>query len=172
MKKFFAAKSVFAFLIPAALLFSFTSPADRANFSGDWKLDESKSELGEFGGRVARSLKTEQKENNITIARTTPGFNGGDPVTTTFTLTYDGKVTESEGFGGSKRKSTAKWSDDGLTLTINNVTNFERDGQSFEIKSTETWTMTKMVYFLLSLIPIHRGVRVLQKLFIQNNSNR
>jgi hypothetical protein len=138
MKKMF-----FSFLVPAIFLVSFTTVADRANFSGDWKLDESKSELGEFGGRVARSLKTEQKENEITITRTTPGFNGGDPVTTTVTLMYDGKVTESEGFGGAKRKSTAKWSGDGQTLTVNNTIVFERDGQTSEFKSTETWTMTK-----------------------------
>jgi hypothetical protein len=138
MKKMF-----FSFLMPAVVLFSFTTLADRANFSGDWKLDESKSELGEFGGRVARSLKAEQKENEITITRTTPGFQGGDPVTTTITLTYDGKVTESEGFGGAKRKSTAKWSEDGQALTVNNTTIFERDGQTSEFKSTETWTLTK-----------------------------
>jgi hypothetical protein len=143
MKKFFSGKTVYSLLIPVAFLLSFTTVAYRANFSGDWKLDESKSELGEFGGRVARSFKVEQKENEITIARTTPGFNGGDPVTSTVTLTFDGKVIESEGFGGSKRKSTAKWSDDGLTLTVNNTTIFERDGQTNEFKSTETWTVTK-----------------------------
>lgn len=136
-------KILFSFLIPSVLLFSFTTLADRANFSGDWKLDESKSELGEFGGRVARSLKADQKENEITITRTTPGFNGGDPVTTTVTLSYDGKVTESEGFGGSKRKSTASWSADGQTLTVNNTIIFDRDGQTSEFKSTETWTLTK-----------------------------
>ena len=89
-----------------------------------------------------RSRQT-QKDNDITIERTTPGFNGGDPVTTTVTLTFDGKVTESEGFGGSKRKSTASWSADGSTLTVNNTTIFERDGQTNEFKSTETWTLTK-----------------------------
>ncbi|HYO21350.1 MAG TPA: hypothetical protein VER36_03025 [Flavisolibacter sp.] len=26
---------------------------DRANFSGEWKLNEQKSELGQFGGRMA-----------------------------------------------------------------------------------------------------------------------
>jgi hypothetical protein len=143
MKKFFFSNTMFTLLIPAVILFSFTTFADKANFSGDWKLDEAKSELGDFGGRVARSLKADQKDNSITITRTTPGFNGGDPVTTTITLTYDGKVTESEGFGGSKRKSTASWSDDGSTLTINNTINFERDGQASEFKSTETWTLTK-----------------------------
>jgi len=115
MKKFSFKKMLYALLIPSVVLFSFTTLAERVNFSGDWKLDESKSELGEFGARVARSVKAEQKDNAITISKTTPGFNGGDPVTTTVTLTYDGKVTESEGFGGSKRKSTASWSDDGST---------------------------------------------------------
>jgi hypothetical protein len=133
-------RSFYSLLIPALFLLSFTKMADRANFSGDWKLNESKSELGDFSGFVARSLKVEQKENAITITRTTPGFNGGDPVTTTVTLSYDGKITESEGFGGSKRKSTAKWSADGLTLTVNNTITFERDGQTNEFKSTETWT--------------------------------
>ena len=91
-------RSLYSLLVPALLLFSFTKMADRANFSGDWKLNESKSELGDFSGFVARSLKVEQKENAITITRTTPGFNGGDPVTTTVILSYDGKITESEGF--------------------------------------------------------------------------
>src|SRR5436189_3155040 len=142
MKKFSFKKMLYALLIPSVVLFSFTTLAERVNFSGDWKLDESKSELGEFGARVARSVKAEQKDNAITISKTTPGFNGGDPVTTTVTLTYDGKVTESEGFGGSKRKSTASWSDDGSTLTVNTTTTFERDGQTSEFKGTEAWSMT------------------------------
>lgn len=143
MKNFFSAKALFLLLIPAALLFSFTTIADKVNFSGDWKLDEAKSELGQFGSRVARSVKADQKADAITITKTTPGFNGGDPITSTITLTYDGKVTDSEGFGGSKRKSTAKWSDDGQTLVISNSTIFERNGETTEFKSTETWTLTK-----------------------------
>jgi len=142
MKKLFYGKTLLSLLIPAVILLSFTTVADHANFSGDWKLNEGKSELGDFGARVARSLKAEQKDNAITITRTTPGFNGGDPVTTSLTLTFDGKVTESEGFGGSKRKSTASWSDDGKTLTVSTTTTFERDGQTSEFKGTEAWSMT------------------------------
>lgn len=143
MKQFFSGKTLYALLVPTLFLFSFTIGTDKVNFSGDWKLDEAKSELGDFGARVARSLKADQKPDAITVTRVTPGFNGGDPVTTTLTISYDGKVTESEGFGGSKRKTTAKWSDDGQTLTISNTTLFERDGQTNEFKSTETWTLTK-----------------------------
>jgi len=144
MKKILLFKPLRAVLtFGMVMLCSFALHAQRASFNGDWKLDEAKSELGEFGGRVARSIKAEQKEDAITTTRVNPGFNGGGPVTTTFKVTFDGKVAESEGFGGSKRKSTAKWSEDGKTLTINSTMNFERDGQSFEIKSTENWTITK-----------------------------
>lgn len=143
MKNFLFGKSLPALIaVTMVVCSSFTLSAQRTGFSGDWKLDESKSELGDFGARAARSIKTEQKDDAITVTRTTPGFNGGDPVTTTISLPFDGKVVESEGFGGSKRKSTAKWSEDGKTLMINSTMNFERDGESFEIKSTENWTVT------------------------------
>ena len=137
-------KLLFSLIAPAAILFSFTSMPDHASFSGDWKLNEGKSELGDFGGRFApRSIKVDQKQDNITIAKTRQGFNGGDPVTTSMTLTFDGKETETTGFGNSKTKSTAKWSDDGQALMIGSTTSFERDGQTSEFKGTETWTLTK-----------------------------
>jgi len=142
MKKLFFNKVLYALLIPAAMLFSF-KVSDRVNFSGEWKLDEAKSDLGNFKNFAARTIKVDQKETEITISRTSPGFNGGEPVVRTATLTYDGKVSESTGFGGSKIKSTAKWSDDGQSLTINSSFVFERDGQTNEFKSTETWTLAK-----------------------------
>lgn len=142
MKKYFS-KQLLSFLIAPALLLSFTSVPDRVNFSGEWKLNEGKSELGDFGGRfAARTIKVEQKEDAITIAKTAPSFGGGD-ATTTETLTFDGKESETTVFGNSKKKSTAKWSDDGQTLTISYSILFERDGQTNEFKGTETWTLTK-----------------------------
>jgi hypothetical protein len=60
MKKILLSNICYALLIPCFLLFSFTTVNNRANFSGDWKLDESKSELGNAAGRTARSLKAEQ----------------------------------------------------------------------------------------------------------------
>lgn len=144
MKKFLSGKFSFAIVaFVLVILCSFRFMPDRAKFSGDWKLDAAKSELGEFGGRAATSIKIEQKDTAVSISRTSPGFNGGDPVTTSMTLPYSGATVETEGWGGSKRKSTAQWSADGQTLTITNNTHFERDGQSFDIKSTENWTLTK-----------------------------
>lgn len=138
-------KKVMLFLILPAIIFSFTvRPADKAVFTGSWKLNESKSDLGDFGGRfAARKIKADQKDDAITISKTTPGFNGGDDITNTETLTFDGKVSESTVFGNAKRKSTLKWTDDGKSFVVSNETNFERDGQSFEVKGTDTWTLSE-----------------------------
>ena len=150
MKQLLFNKVLYAFLIPVAMFFSFTTVADKVNFSGDWKLDEAKSELGNFAGFAARVIKVQQKDSAITISRTIAGFNGGDPMTTTNTIFIDGRVTESDGFGGTKIKSTGKWSDDGQAFTINSAFTFDMNGQSNDVKLTEAWTLTKEG--LLSLI--------------------
>ncbi len=143
MKSFFFSRLLYAILIPASMLFSFTTIVDKTNFTGDWKLDEAKSDLGNFAAFAARAIKAEQKDSSITISRTVNGFGGGDPITSTVTIFYDGRVTESEGFGGSKIKSTGKWSDDGQAFTISSVFIFDMNGQSNEIKVAETWSLTK-----------------------------
>lgn len=163
----FLPKQLLPFLIAPALFLSFIAMPDRANFSGEWKLNDGKSELGDFGGRfAARSIEVEQKEDAITISRTTPGFNGGDPVTASQTLTFDGKESESTVFGNSKRKSTAKWSDDGQTFIINSTTMFERDGQTTEFKATETWTITKEgSLFLVTVSSSPRGENTIKAVY-------
>ena len=156
--KFFSVRKLSMLLVAPAIFMSFTFNADKANFSGEWKLNEGKSELGEFGARfTATAIKVDQKESDITIARTTPGFNGGDPVTTSLTLTFDGKVAESTVFGSAKRKSTAKWSDDGQSLVINHTTTFERDGQTNEFKGTETWSMKDGALSVVTVSSSPRG---------------
>jgi hypothetical protein len=135
-----SAKKSMAYALLAAILFSFTVRPDKANFSGSWSLNEGKSELGNFGRFAARKIKAEQKDDAITIAKTAPSFNGDD-VTTTETLTFDGKTSESTVFGTSKKKSTVKWSDDGKALTITYTIAFERNGQTFDVNGTETWTL-------------------------------
>jgi hypothetical protein len=133
-------------LIAPALLLAFTSRPDKANFAGNWTLNESKSELGEFGGRfAARKIKVDQKGDAITIAKTSPGFNGGEDVTRTETLTFDGKATESTntgGFGNSKRKATLKWTPDERSFSIEYSTSFEGNDGPIEIKGVETWTLS------------------------------
>jgi len=133
-------KRLSAFLVAPVLLFSFTTLPDKANFSGEWKLNEGKSDLGQSAPWAPRKIKVEQKADAITISKTAPSFSGED-VTVTETLPFDGKEVETTVFGNSKRKATAKWSDDGQTLTITFNVMLDFNGQTTEIKGTETWVL-------------------------------
>jgi hypothetical protein len=145
MKRYIS-KSMLALLVTPALLLSFVLMPEKSKFEGSWKLNESKSELGDFGGRFApRKIKVEQKDDAITIAKTTPGFNGGEDVVRTETLTFDGKTVESTsqgGFGKSKRKASIKWSADDKSFVITQNTSFEGQDGPIEISGTETWTLS------------------------------
>jgi len=122
------------FIAPAILL-TFAA-TDNSNFSGDWTLNESKSDMGQFANFVPRKIKVDQKTDSITISKTSSGFNGED-VTQTETLSYDGKDTESTIFENSKRKAKAQWSDDGKTLTITFTLMLDFNGQVTEVTGTE-----------------------------------
>jgi hypothetical protein len=120
----------------AAVLFA------NADLSGEWKLNEQKSELGQFGGRMAaRKLKVTSGADTISIERTSVTPNGEER-TTTEKLTFDGKEIETTIFGNNKKKSTAQWATDGQTLNVNSVIVFDRNGEQMEIKVTEAWKLT------------------------------
>ena len=65
----------------------------------------------------------------------------GNDFTMSETLSYDGKETKTTIFGTSTRTASAKWSDDGQTLTIAYLLNLDFNGQAMEIKGTEAWTL-------------------------------
>jgi hypothetical protein len=112
------------------------------NFSGEWKLNEQKSELGEFGERFApKKLKVDAKTDSMSCERTLTS-QSGEEVKSIIKLTFDGKETEGIAFGNSKRKSTAKWSDDGQSLLVNSTIFFDQNGQTTEIKVNEVWKLT------------------------------
>ena len=135
-------KKILSLLTVSVALLSFTFLPDKANFSGDWKLNEGKSDFGQRGARFAtKEIKADQKADAITISRTTPGFNGGEDVTTTETLTFDGKEVTGTGFGNSTRKSTLKWAGDEQSFSIATNTTMDRNGQTMTFNSTETWTL-------------------------------
>src|SRR3982750_2186663 len=110
-RNFLLATSVFVLTTAATII------AANANFTGEWNLNEGKSDLGQFGARfAAKKLKIDGQNDAMNVERFTTNQNG-DQVTTKEKLTYDGKESESTVFGNAKRKSVAKWSDDGQTLT-------------------------------------------------------
>lgn len=114
------------------------------NLSGEWKLNEGKSDLGQFGRGAAKKIKVESHDaQGISFERTTTNQNGEDVVRKE-KLTFDGKEVESTatgGFGTSKTKATAKISDDAMDVSSTVI--FERDGQPMEMKRKETWKLSE-----------------------------
>jgi len=134
----------------AALLFvSFTfaghgNKITAVDLSGNWQLNESKSDFGEFGSRfAAKSIKIDQDASSVTIAKNITTFNG-ENTTRTEKLGFDGSATETAlGIGNSKRKATAKWSEDGNVLIVTYTVFFDFNGQSGEMPGTETYTLSE-----------------------------
>lgn len=112
-----------------------------ADFKGEWAFNEGKSKLSEGRFRMnAQKIKVSADGDALVIERTSNSPNG-ESVTTSEKITTDGKQTESTVFGNSKKVSTAAWSASGEELTINATIKFERDGNTFEIKSVEVWKL-------------------------------
>jgi hypothetical protein len=133
-------KKIIGFLIVPVLFFSFNKLPVRTDFSGEWKLNEAKSDLGQMANYEPRTIKITQTADSISITKIAPGFNGDD-VTLSETLSFDGKETKSTIFGTSTRTASSKWSDDGQSLTITYDLMLDFNGQQTEIKGTETFTL-------------------------------
>jgi hypothetical protein len=109
----------------------------KANFSGSWTLNESKSTMPQGGGAGGqrmggRNFTIKQDANTLTRITTNQD---GEQREAKYTL--DGKETvTSTGRGDSK--STAKWSADGKSLTITTKSTFNGN----ERTSTAVWSLT------------------------------
>jgi hypothetical protein len=109
------------------------------NFTGSWALNESKSNFGDAQFRMAATtLVVKQDANALSVDRVMPGFDGGE-MKTTGKYTLDGKVCENTGMMDMKTKSTVTMAADKKSFVIASTTIFDMNGESMEIKSTETW---------------------------------
>ena len=112
-----------------------------ADFKGEWTFNEKKSKLSEGRFRMnAQKIKVTADGDALVIERTSNTPNG-ETRSTSEKITFDGKPAESTVFGNSKKVSTAAWSANGEELTINSTINFERDGNTFEVKTVEIWKL-------------------------------
>ncbi|MEN9686082.1 MAG: hypothetical protein RLZZ28_1868 [Bacteroidota bacterium] len=134
---------ILSLLLMSTTFFAFTHPANKqANFSGSWVLNESKSELGQFGARGASSkIEVDQKSESVTINRTGVSFSTGETIVSGVTLPNDGKEVESMFLGSSKMKSSLKWAADGNSFAISYSIAFEMNGQTFDITGNEKWSL-------------------------------
>lgn len=136
-------KSRFAAILLAGIAIMGTAATIivNADFKGEWTFNEKKSTLSEGRFRMnAQKIKVSADGDAIVIERTSNTPNG-EARTTSEKITTDGKSSESTVFGNNKKVSTAAWSASGEELTIKSTTNFERDGNTIEIKSVEIWKL-------------------------------
>ena len=121
----------------------------RANFFGEWKLNKSKSELaGQFpvcifgeGDRMfSNTMKIAGYKDFLTV-QVTSSSPEWPPVKTQEKLIFDGKEREATVFGSPRNESTARWSDDGQTMTVNSLKSFYTKGKTPDIKVKEVWKL-------------------------------
>ena len=135
-------KKLTAIMVAPVLLLSITSKKN-VDFSGEWKLNQSKSEMGQFATIVPLKVKAEQKADALSITKTSTSFDGSGEITASETLGFDGKEVETTVVpGNSKRKASAKWSADGQTLTISYTLQLDFNGETTEVKGKEIWTLS------------------------------
>ena len=176
MKKWVVALAVLAFAVP--MLFS--QATGKVDFSGTYNLNREKSDFGQppqgapgagggqppaggggggMRGRMTPSqLKVTQAGNDLTVDRIVKVEYQDDRVTTD-KLTLDGKECELPGFGNSVRKMTATWSADGTALTVISNSVFEREGNKFEMSTTEVWTLKEGALVIDTTSKTPRGER-------------
>jgi len=104
-----------AFFLFAALLFSVVVSA-QMDFSGSWKLNKSKSKLGDQFSMAPKEMVVVQKGTDMNVEKLSE-FQEQE-ITTKDKLTLDGKECINDGMMDTKKKSTATWNSDKKSLKI------------------------------------------------------
>jgi uncharacterized protein YdeI (BOF family) len=124
----------FVFIIALAFL-SATAFGQKVNFSGDWKLNESKSELGYEFSLAPKAMTVEHTKKTLDITSVSEW--DGQEVESKSHYTLDGEVSENVGFAESATKSTANY--DKKTKSLKIVTNGSVEGMDYTL--TQIMTM-------------------------------
>ena len=128
-------KHLSGFLLIGMLAVLATAQANaKPNFSGEWKLNASKSEFGPMPAPTSRVDKITHADPDLKVKTTQSGQNGD--MSFEFTYSTDGKETTNE-LRGNATKSTAKW--EGDTLVISTKASF----QGNDITLTDKWMLSE-----------------------------
>jgi hypothetical protein len=100
----------------ATLLVSVIVSAQATDFSGNWKLNSSKSKLNAQFSMAPKDMIAVQSGNDLNVERHS-SFQGTD-FTIKDKFTLDGIECLNPGWQDSQKKSTAVWSDDKNSLKI------------------------------------------------------
>jgi len=123
------------------LFMQISAQTGATNFTGNWTLNESKSNFGDAPFRMAASLLVvKQDGNSLAIDRTVAGPDGQEmKISGKYTL--DGKENENLGIMDMKTISTVTWATDKKSFTIASTTFFNMNGDTMEMKSSEIWKL-------------------------------
>jgi len=88
--------------------------ADKPNFSGDWKLNTAKSELGPIPPPSSMTEKIDHKDPDMKVSTSSVGGPQGD-LNYELKYTTDGKECVNH-IGDSELKSTVNWQGDALAI--------------------------------------------------------
>ena len=108
----------------------------QADFSGSWKLNNSKSKLGEQFSMAPKEIKIVQNGNDLSVERHL-AFQDQE-FTTNDKFTLDGKECINTAFQDNQKKSVCAWSDDKSSLKI--TTKFQM-GDNGEMTLVETYKL-------------------------------
>jgi mannan endo-1,4-beta-mannosidase len=110
------------------------------NFSGDWIFNEDMSDVGNGGtANIPYQMVIHQDNDKVYVKRFISVEWGPDRVTDE-DLYLDGTVTESESLN-APRFTEASWDDSSKSVKIQNTVRFNRGGRSFDMKSSEEWSL-------------------------------
>lgn len=118
----------------AALLLTALPALAKPNFTGDWKLNTTKSDFGQVPPPDSMTYKIDHADPKIASVNKQSGQMGDVEMKTN--CTTDGKECTNEGFQGSQTKSVMKW--DGDALMTDSKGSF--GGMDFTLKSK--WTLS------------------------------
>jgi len=116
------------FIISLAFL-SATAFGQKVNFSGEWKLNEGKSELGYEFSLAPKAMTVEHTKKTLDLTNVSEW--DGQPYESKSHYSLDGELCENPGLEGSVTKSTAVF--DKKTKTLKVVTNGEVQGMSYTL---------------------------------------
>jgi hypothetical protein len=123
------------FFLLTAILFSVVVSA-QIDLSGSWKLNASKSKLGDQFSWAPKEIIVVQKGNDMSMEKQ---FDmQGQEVSINDKFTLDGKECVNDGMMDTKKKSTAVWAADKKSLKITSKIPMQDGG---EISITEVYKM-------------------------------
>ncbi|MGH2648148.1 MAG: glycosyl hydrolase [Ginsengibacter sp.] len=139
-----------------------------ADFSGEWKFDESASELDNSGtGNVPYRLTVTKNDSDLDIKRTMVS-EYSDPTTVDVQLPLDGKEKSLKApFGNNPMMVSAHESANGDTLFIDSKIKFTYGGRTNDWTTSEAWTLEQdgKVLSIEQTSNIFRGKRTIKMVY-------